>query len=193
MNKAVFVDRDGTINVEVDYLSSVNDLVLIDKALDALKLLKDSGYLIIVVTNQSGIARGYFTEDDLELIHNELKSRLTIEKNSEKSLIDDIYFSPFHSEGSVDKYTKNSECRKPGTGMILKAAAEHEIDLAASFMIGDSFADMQLAENAGMKSFLVKTGYGKKTYEKCIESGIIPFRYVNSIFEASEIISKIKI
>lgn len=189
MNKAVFIDRDGTLNVEVDYLSFVKDLVLIDKAADALKLLKDSGYLVIIITNQSGIARGYFTEDDLEEIHKELKKRLRID---DEELIDDIYFSPFHTEGKIEKYTKQSDCRKPGTGMVLKAAEKYEIDLAKSFVIGDSYADMMLAENAGMKGFLVRTGYGEKTYKQCTEEGVLPYRYVSSIYEASLEISNFK-
>ncbi len=188
MNKAVFIDRDGTINVEVDYLSSADKLVLIENAAAALKLLKDAGFLVIIVTNQSGIARGYFTEEDLGTIHDELLKNLN--KNGQ-DLIDDIYFSPYHTEGTVEKYTKDSDCRKPATGMVMKAKVKFNIDLESSYMIGDSFADMKLAQNAGLKSFLVKTGYGEKTYEKCKEENVIPFRYVKDIYEASEIITGI--
>ena len=190
MNKAVFVDRDGTINVEVDYLNSVEKLELIDKAAEALKLLKDSGYLVIIITNQSGIARGYFSEEDLQVIHDELIKRLVV--NDGQRLVDDIYFSPFHTDGIIEKYTKESDCRKPATGMVMKAKEKYNIDLNSSFVIGDSFADMMLAENAGMKSILVKTGYGVKTYEKCIEVKVTPFKYVENIYEAAKIISSLK-
>lgn len=188
MNKAVFIDRDGTINVEVDYLRSVDKLVLIDKAAEALKLLKDSGFLVIIITNQSGIARGYFSEEDLGLLHDELLKRLNI---NGQALVDDIYFSPFHTDGTIEKYTKDSDCRKPAAGMVIKAKEKYNIDLESSYMIGDSFADMKLAENAGLKSFLVKTGYGEKTYEKCKDENVIPYRYVKNIYEASEIITGI--
>lgn len=178
MKKAIFIDRDGTINYDVGYLSKIKDISIFDGVADSLKSLKESGFLNLIITNQSGIARGYFNEADLKYIHDEFDRQLT--KGGLK-LIDDIFFSPFHIEGKIQEYTKDSNTRKPGTGMIEEAVHKYDIDLSNSYFIGDSLVDMQCAENAGLKKVLVKTGYGKGTIQKCEELKI-GIEYIASDF-----------
>ncbi|MBP9191158.1 MAG: HAD family hydrolase [Ignavibacteria bacterium] len=187
MNKAVFLDRDGTINEEVNYLSNSGDLKLYPDTLPALQTFKSLGFLNIIITNQSGIARGYFSEDDLNKIHTDLKKLLTDTKTG-SALIDDIFFSPYHPDGVIEKYKLDSEDRKPGTGMIRKAGIKFNINNGESYFIGDSFADMQCAENAGLKKIMVKTGYGIKDHVKCVESGIIIDYLADDLYHASEYI-----
>jgi D-glycero-D-manno-heptose 1,7-bisphosphate phosphatase len=185
MNRAVFLDRDGTINSEVGYLSGKDQIQILDGVPEALNLFKESGFLNIIITNQSGIARGYYTEKELEEIHLEF---MNILRKNGKLLIDGIYYSPYHPEGTVEKFTRISNCRKPGTGMIEAAVKNHNIDLRKSFLIGDSLADMQCAENAGIRKILVLTGYGKKTAEECKKTGIIPDFTAENIGDAAEYI-----
>lgn len=148
MNKAVFLDRDGTINVDTSYLYKPEDFVWIKGAREAIKYAHDKGYLVIVVTNQSGIARGYYTEDDVLALHKFINDEL--QKINTK--IDAFYYCPHHIEGSIDKYKIECECRKPKSGMLLKAAVDFDIDLSKSFMFGDREKDKNAGENAGVKS-----------------------------------------
>lgn len=163
MNKAVFWDRDGTINVDVGYLSKIEDIELFSFVIESFSILKKNNFLNFIITNQSAIARGYFTEEHLKKINEEY---FRIFNESEK-LLDDIFYSPFHIDGIVPEYTKHSDTRKPGIGMIKMAVEKYNIDLSKSFLIGDSIVDMQCAENAGIKKILVLTGYGEKTRKEC--------------------------
>lgn len=182
MNKAVFLDRDGTLIEDVNYLKKKEEISIYPETIKALRNFKKSGYLNIIITNQSGIARGYFSEDDLDAVHKELRKMLTADG---QELIDDIYYSPFHVDGIIEKFTRESNCRKPGTGMIEKAKIDHDLDLSSSFFIGDSYTDMLCAENADIKKILVRTGYGDRDYKKCIDNKIIPDLYTGNIYEAS--------
>ncbi|MBK8981259.1 MAG: HAD family hydrolase [Ignavibacteria bacterium] len=190
MNKAVFLDRDGTLIEEVNYLKKKEEISLFPETKKALLNLKESGFLNIIITNQSGIARGYFDENDLDSVHSELRKILT-DKGEE--LIDGIYYSPYHTEGIVDKFTKESNFRKPGTGMIDQAVKEHSLDIKESFLVGDSITDMLCAKNAGLKKILVKTGYGERDFDKCIEKNVIPEYYAGNIYDASDYIINYKI
>ncbi|HBG07608.1 MAG: D,D-heptose 1,7-bisphosphate phosphatase [Geobacteraceae bacterium GWC2_58_44] len=154
--KAVFLDRDGTINVEVQYLSRVDDFQFIPGVPWALKRLKDAGYLLVVVTNQSGIGRGYYDEAALQSIHDHMHADLA----TFGAAIDACYFCPHHPEHATGDYLKDCDCRKPLPGMLQQAALELDIDLAASFMIGDKLADVEAGINAGCTPLLVLTGYG---------------------------------
>lgn len=187
MRKAIFLDRDGTINEEVNYLKSIKDIRIFPNTVKALQKFKNLGYLNIIITNQSGIARGFLNEDDLHNIHNALKGFLKI---NDKDLIDDIFYSPYHAEGIIEKYKKDSPDRKPGTGMILKAVSKHDISIKESFFIGDSLSDMQCAENAGLRKILVKTGYGSKDYDKCLSQNISLDYTAEDLFDASDFIEK---
>lgn len=187
MNKAVFIDRDGTINEEVDYLKSADELNVYPYANEALQILKNKGFLNIIITNQSGVARGFFTEEDLKLIHEKLLG-IT---NKENLLIDDIYYSPFHSEGTIEKYKIESDMRKPRIGMILKARKEHSIDLNSSFFIGDTHTDMKTAQNAGLKKILVLTGYGAGDLQKCLDENLHIDFIAQDLLDASNYINNL--
>lgn len=188
MNKAVFLDRDGTINEDVNYLTSKEELVIFPRAKDALAKLKALGFLNIVITNQSAIARGYLTEETLREIHDEMDSVLTVDGHS---LIDDYYYSPHHVDGVIPEFTGESEDRKPGTGMIEKAVKKYDIDLKESFLVGDSLVDMKAAENAGLRKILVKSGSGTKTRDECINDGITIDYYAEDLEDASNYIEKL--
>lgn len=190
MSKAIFLDRDGTINEEVNYLKRPEDIRLYPNTIKALRSFKDSGFLNIIITNQSGIARGYFTEDDLGIIHKEL-TRIIAAENDGKDLIDDIFYSPYHPEGVIEKYKKESDDRKPNTGMIRKAGTKHEIDFKESYLIGDSFTDMLCAENAGLKKILVETGYGSNDIFKCRSENIEIDFVAKDLYDASKFIQKL--
>jgi D-glycero-D-manno-heptose 1,7-bisphosphate phosphatase len=155
-HKAVFLDRDGTINVEVQYLSQVEDFQFIPGVPWALKCLKEAGFLLVVVTNQSGIGRGLYDEAALDSIHNHMHEDLAKYGAS----IDACYFCPHHPEHATGDYLKECGCRKPLPGMLQRAAEDLDIDLGASFMIGDKLADVEAGLAAGCTSLLVLTGYG---------------------------------
>jgi D-glycero-D-manno-heptose 1,7-bisphosphate phosphatase len=187
LKSAIFLDRDGTIIKEVDYLTNQSQIVLIKGVKNALSTFKKSGFLNVIITNQSGIARGYLTEGKLKKIHSGLKLLLSHRK---KNLIDDIFYCPFYKEGKIKKYASDSFDRKPNPGMILKAAIKYDIDLSKSFLIGDSYTDMKCAEIAGLKKILVLTGYGEETLVRCVRENIRVECVVNDIFMASKFIEK---
>ncbi|HDZ17015.1 hypothetical protein LCGC14_0807450 [marine sediment metagenome] len=157
LNKAIFLDRDGVINVEVGYLSNPDDFEIIEGSIEALKILNKKEFLLIVITNQAGIARGYYTEEILNIIHNKMKSIL----KAHDVTLTDIYFCPHHPE-----FTGYCDYRKPNPGMILKAKKKYNINLNNSFMVGDTLNDIQTGLAARCKTVLVLTGYGKEEQKK---------------------------
>jgi D-glycero-D-manno-heptose 1,7-bisphosphate phosphatase len=167
-NKACFLDRDGVLIEEVNYLSSPSQIHIFENSYKALKLLKDNGYIIIIITNQAGVARGYFDEDNIQTIHNEIDRLLSIEN----LIIDKYYYCPHHPEGTVEKYSIKCNCRKPAPGLIHQAVKDFNIDLKQSFLIGDKMSDINSAKNAGCFSILVKTGHGLE-YTKTAEENNI--------------------
>lgn len=146
-NKAIFFDRDGTLNVDVHYLHDPADFVWIEGAIAAIRWANAHGYLVIVVTNQSGIARGYYDEDAVRHLHDWMNAELA----AHGAHIDAFYYCPHHTEGSVSAYVKQCDCRKPAPGMILRAIVEHDIAPAASWMFGDAQSDIAAAEAAGVR------------------------------------------
>ena len=154
--RAVFLDRDGTINVERDYLYRPEEFTFIPGAPEAIRMLREAGYLVVVVTNQSGIARGYYDEAALHRIHRHMDDLLARAGTS----VDAYYYCPHHPDGTVDSYRSVCDCRKPLPGMLLQAARDLGIDLAASYIIGDKQADVTAGLRAGCRPLLVKTGYG---------------------------------
>ena len=167
--RAVFLDRDGTINVEKDYLYRPEDFEFYPGVPLALKKLKESGYFLIVVTNQSGVARGYFTLAEVDALHNHLQKRLH-EFGTE---VDGFYICPHHPEQGSGEYRKQCDCRKGEPGLLLKGAADFRIDMAESYMIGDKLSDIEAGIRAGCQPVLVLTGYGTETSQK-LQSEDIP-------------------
>lgn len=159
---AVFLDRDGTINVEVNYLHRVDDFVMIPGVAEAIARLNRDGWPVIVVTNQAGIARGLYDVAALEGLHAHLQQALA----QHGAHIDAFYFCPHHPD-----FTGPCTCRKPEPGMLLKAAEDHGIDLARSWLIGDSLGDIGAGRAAGCHTILVRTGYGE-TVEHQLATGI---------------------
>jgi len=155
-NAAIFLDRDGTINEEVGYLDSPDQLVIIPSAFEAIRLINQSGLKAIVVTNQAGVARGLFGEDLVETIHAVLREAL----RQGGALIDAFYYCPHHPTEGDPPYRQTCDCRKPAPGLFLRAARELNLDLSASWMIGDRYNDIEAAHRAGARGVLVKTGYG---------------------------------
>lgn len=154
---AVFLDRDGTINEQVGYMNHLSRLRILPGAGQAIRLLNDLGYLTIVVTNQSGVARGYYPLDLVHEVHGLLMNRL---KEEAGASIDAFLFCPHHARGTVAPFAVDCDCRKPKIGLIEQACRSFDIDLSRSYMIGDMCSDLELAGRAGIKGILVKTGYG---------------------------------
>jgi D-glycero-D-manno-heptose 1,7-bisphosphate phosphatase len=157
MKRAVFLDRDGTINVEKDYLYQIKDFEFIPGVPEAIKRLNEADFLVIVVTNQSGVARGYYAEEDVESLHRHIANEL----KSYGAHVDAWFYCPHHSAGR-GSYALPCNCRKPLPGMLHEAACRYDIDLDNSIIIGDKIADIEAGMAAGCRTYLVRTGYGKK-------------------------------
>jgi len=155
MNKAVFLDRDGTVTEEVGYLSDLTMLRLLPGAGTAIKKMNQAGFKVILVTNQSGVARGLFPETLVQEAHARLAEMLA----QEGARLDGIFYCPHHPNAGTSHYTMVCDCRKPETGLIDRAAREFDIDLNESVMVGDKWIDVELGQKAGMKSILVGTGF----------------------------------
>lgn len=158
---ALFMDRDGTISEEVGYLNHPSRFRVFPYSAAAIKLLNDNGWLAIVVTNQAGVARGYFAEDVIIQIHDQL--RRDLENASAK--LDAIYYCAHHPSVGEPPYRLDCDCRKPRTGLIDQAARDFQIDLERSWMVGDRYGDLELARNAGLHSAFVLSGYGRGEWE----------------------------
>ena len=165
--KAVFLDRDGVINREVDNLESIKQLRLLPHAAAAIRRINRLGFLVIIATNQPVISRGWLTEKGLEKIHKELLRRLAA-KGAE---IDEIYYCPHHPNANLEKYRVRCRCRKPNTGMIRAAVKRFGINLKKSFIIGDSTRDILAGKRAKLKTILLMTGYAGKDGKYNVKPG----------------------
>ncbi len=154
--RAVFLDRDGTVNVDVDHLHRREDLRLLPGVAKAIGNLNKLGFLVVLVTNQAAIAKGILTESGLDEIHALLFKRL----GRERAHVDAVYYCPHHPGGNIAKYAIRCRCRKPEIGMIMKAVRRFKIDVKKSFLIGDTTNDILTGHRAGLTTILVKTGYG---------------------------------
>lgn len=161
MNRAVFIDRDGTISEEVGYINHPSRFRVFDYSAEAIKLLNNSGRLAVVVTNQAGVARGYFDEAMIQTVHRRLGEDLA----SGGAKLDAIYYCAHHPSVGEPPYRFDCDCRKPKPGLIQRAAKDFDVDLAASWMIGDRYSDIELAHNAGVNSAFVLSGYGRGEWE----------------------------
>jgi D-glycero-D-manno-heptose 1,7-bisphosphate phosphatase len=154
----VFLDRDGTINIEKDYLYRIEDFEFIPGVPLAIKTLKDAGFLVIVVTNQSGVARGYYQLSDVDLLHAHIQRCLS----AFGATVDAFYVCPHHPTEGLGEFRRECQCRKGAPGMLLQAADDFDIDLKKSYIVGDKLADVEAGERAGCSTIMVKTGHGEK-------------------------------
>ena len=157
LRPAVFLDRDGTINEQMGYINHLSRFRLLPGVSEAIRLLNQNGLPVVVVTNQSGLARGYFPASLLNAVHAEMVRLLALDG----ARIDGLYVCPHHPEAKEEQYRQTCSCRKPGTGLLTQAARELGLDLTRSYMIGDRWSDVRCGVAAGATSLLVLTGYGR--------------------------------
>jgi len=179
MQAAVFLDRDGTIIEDTDYISSPAQIKFIPGAVEAVNKLKQAGYKIIIISNQSGVARGILSEDMLQTIDKVIHRAIL----SGGGQVDGSYYCPHHPEHGVYPYKQACECRKPHTGMIKKAVREHDIDLSKSFLVGDHATDIETARRAGLRSAFVLTGHGKEEKDNLKSQ---PDHFADNLLEAAK-------
>lgn len=177
----VFLDRDGTLNQEVDFLRDPDDLVLIPGAAEAVHDFNAAGFFTCVISNQSGVARGKLTEDDLVAVHARLEEHL----GAGDARLDKILYCPHHPTAGRPPYNIRCDCRKPAPGMLRRAEREFGIDLQSSFVVGDKTIDVQTGQAVGATSILVLTGYGELSVEECAADGVQPDFIAPSIAEAA--------
>ncbi len=187
--RAVFLDRDGTIIEEMGYINHFSRIRIFPFAVQAVRLLKDAGWKVVVVTNQAGVARGYFSETELNEMNNWMLDRFA----RQGAELDALYYCPHHPREGLEKYRMDCNCRKPKTGLIEKAAADLKIDVSRSWIVGDRFSDIELGRRAGMKSVFVLTGYGIGEYTRY--KGALPVKadfIFNDVLQAAQFIVKNK-
>ncbi|HLL16205.1 MAG TPA: HAD family hydrolase [Pyrinomonadaceae bacterium] len=159
--RAVFIDRDGTISEEVGYVNHPSRYRVFPYAAEAIKLLNEAGWLAVLVTNQAGVARGYFSEEVIGAVH----ALLARELEAGGARLDAIYYCPHHPSVGEPPYRFDCDCRKPRPGLVRRAAVDLDIDIAHSWMVGDRYGDTELARNAGLRAAFVLSGYGRGEWE----------------------------
>jgi len=182
MERTVFLDRDGTIIEDVGYLGECSKIRFLPRVSEAIKLLNENGFKVIVTTNQSGVARGYFTEETVREINTYIQESLA----KQGAIIDKTYYCPHHIDGIIKEYSKECYCRKPNPGMIKEAAAEFDIDLEGSFVIGDKITDVEAGYRAGCHTVLL-------TNKGCPDEGeiaLIPHHIATDLYEAVSWLAK---
>lgn len=177
---AVFLDRDGTINVEAGYIRDLAEMHLMPGAADAIRQLNERGVLAILATNQSGPARGYYPETWVHALNDHVQALLV----AEGAQLDDMFYCPHLPDGTVPEYTMDCRCRKPETGMLEDAAAKHGIDLAASYMIGDKATDVEVGQRAGCRTVLLRSGFGERVLSGEYQWRVEPDFVADTIVEA---------
>lgn len=173
---AVFLDRDGVLTKEKGYVTEVDQMELFPYVAECVHQIKGKGFLTIVVTNQSGVARGLFSEDELHKMNSFLLDRTGVEA---------VYYCPHHPQGVVKRYAKECRCRKPGTGMLDAACKDFSIDREASYMVGDRACDILMGQKAGLKTILLESGYGTAR----METAVTPDYICNDLRDVLEILS----
>ena len=182
-HRAVFLDRDGTINEEMGYVNHVERFHLLPRVGQAIRLLNERGWKAVVITNQSGVARGYFPESLIHEIHQRMQDLL----KKEGAHLDGIYYCPHHPDVGVSPYRQTCRCRKPATGLIEDAVKELDLDPSASYMVGDRGMDIEFGRQVGAKAILVLTGYGKGEWEYFRNQWRVTPNYVaEDLFEAAQ-------
>ncbi len=190
MKKAVFLDRDGTMNADINgYISKPQDFELFPFTVQAVSILNEMGYLVFVVTNQSGIARAFYTYEDLEKVHEKMHYQLS----QQGARVDRVFASPYHKDGNIEPFTIEHEDRKPGLGMFKKAQQEFSFSIKESYMIGDKYSDIAFGRKAGLTTILVRTGEGNIEFlQKRDGWQYKPHYIVNDLMSAVKLIEKLR-
>jgi len=157
VRRAVFLDRDGTLLEEGNFVDRLDKLIFFPYSIDAVRALNRADLAVVVVTNQSGVARGLYTEDFVREAHRDIDKRL----KDAGARIDGFYYCPHHPQGSVESLRVDCQCRKPNPGQLIRAAAELDLDLTKSFIVGDRWKDIEAGEAVSARGILVRTGYGR--------------------------------
>jgi len=176
---AVFLDRDGTLLEEAGYLDRLERLVFFPYTIDAVRLLNRAGFRVVVVTNQAGIARGIFKESFVAEAHRHVADRLA----AGGARVDGFYYCPHHPEAVVEEFRRDCDCRKPKPGMLTRAAADLDLALDRSFVVGDRWHDLEAGQQVGARTLLVRTGYGR-TEEASPKPHVRPSAVADSVIEA---------
>ena len=176
-NHAIFLDRDGTLNEDPGYINDPNKIVLFPETGEALSVLKKYGFFLIVISNQSGIARGLMTSKDVDAVNDKINFLLS----EYKVKVDAFYYCPAHPDYSNDE---ECECRKPSPKLLFEATKEFNIDLPKSYFIGDSVSDIQCGKNAGLKTILVRTGKGEESFSILQKENNFPTFVADNLLKA---------
>jgi D,D-heptose 1,7-bisphosphate phosphatase len=179
IKRAVFLDRDGTLVQEAGYLDRLERLVFFPYSIDAVRLLNRSGFIVVIVTNQAGVARGIFKESFVAEAHQHITGRL----EAGGARVDAYYYCPHHPDASVAAYRIACDCRKPSPGMFTRAASDLDISLEDSFVIGDRWHDLEAGQRVGARGILVRTGYGR-TEEAAPKPHVTPAAIADNVIEA---------
>jgi D-glycero-D-manno-heptose 1,7-bisphosphate phosphatase len=179
MKTAVFLDRDGTLLEESGYADRLERLVFFPFSIDAVRLLNRAGHAVVIASNQSGVARGIFREEFVEEAHRHISERVA----AGGARIDAFYHCPHHPEGIVETYRRTCDCRKPQPGMLIRAASDLGLSVTDSFVVGDSWHDLEAGQRVGARSILVRTGHGRME-ERSPRAGIRPAAIVENLMEA---------
>ncbi len=180
--RAVFVDRDGTINEDVGYPRRYDQVRIYPYSFEAVRKLNAAGLVVVVITNQSGVGRGFFTEDELHVIHDRMREDFL----AAGARIDAVYYCPHFSGSPSPSYDIDCACRKPFPGMAIRAREELGLDLEGSYMVGDKVEDVRFGLNAGARPILVLTGYGEATRDALRKEGIAPAHVAPDLGKAVE-------
>ncbi|HTM02760.1 MAG TPA: D-glycero-beta-D-manno-heptose 1,7-bisphosphate 7-phosphatase [Vicinamibacterales bacterium] len=180
MRPCVFLDRDGTIIEDVGFLRDIGQLDVLPWSADAIKLLNDGGYAVVVVTNQSGVGRGYFDEAHVQATHQALDAKLA----AQGARVDAYYYCPHHPDAADARYGTACDCRKPAPGMLRRAAADLQLDLPRSWMVGDWWRDVQAGVGAGVRTILVRSGRSAE-HRPAPEEAPRPDAILNNLMEAA--------
>lgn len=185
MERVIFLDRDGTINEEVNYLYRPEDLRLLPGAAAAIRLFKEQGFRIVVVSNQAGVARGYYSEADVDALHGYMNGLL----RKEGAQIDYFFYCPHHPEHGIGAYRRQCHCRKPETGLFEMAEQYIKVDKEHSWMIGDKLIDIDAGHRYGVRTALVGTGYGTQAHREQKEKGETPYEiFAETLMDAARAI-----
>lgn len=182
MNKAIFLDRDGTINIEKNYLYKVEDFEFIPGVVDALKVLQNLGYRLIIITNQSGIARGYYSEHDFKLLNDWMKEEL----RNQGILIDAVYYCPHLPDAKMTNYRVLCNCRKPKIGLYTKAIENFDIDLSKSYAVGDKIRDCSICKESECKGFLIGNNEQSDTIRAVKNGEYRNIQYAENLIEVAK-------